>query len=456
MNRRRKRKRHTLRWACLLLFVVAFVAFVVFAVLSERQRVRTLAAIEPPPELRFHHELAEALARPEEASPSPPPPELQPAMDRIAAWKALFQRKREELDGDEWDEIRNRWYDADGWENLTSDDIERIGAFLDTRSDFLAALRETAALGGPMEAVPLPPQEMDMEHLRQARDCARLLAVSAVYRSHTGKRDGAMADLVAGFQFANALAPEPALIPQLTRFGCTMITYHAILESFPPGTLSEPAVTRVISEAQQDPGRGPLVIALEEQRMSGVKALNAMLEKGWGERYTQMERNLFLSRSSVVSRMGKLAYASPLARPWFNRDIGTLSEATSALARIAHLPYYEARQQYVAPEYGFRPYTHQQASSTFRVLESQARHEALLQLLQLGLTLEQHPTPAASLDALAGQIPEEALTDPFTGQRYIYQPNGDTFLLYSVGRNLVDDGGRHGFIDGDIVWRSTW
>ena len=456
MNRRRKRKRHALRWAILLLLVVAFVGFVAFAVLSERRRVETLAAIEPPPELRFHHQLAEAIGRHEDMPQAPVPPELQPALDTIASWKALFQRKRDEVNGEEWDAILDRWYEADGWNNLTQSDIDRIGAFLDKHGGFLTTLRETAALGGPMEVVPSYPKQLDMEHLRQARDCARLLRLNAIYSAKSGDTADALANLLAGFQISQALATEPSLMPQLVRFACAMMTQHALMESFPAQTFPDHAVAQLLDVIQQDPGRAPMVVALEEQRVSVVESLDAMLKLGWGARYAQMERNLFLSPSPLVRRVGKLAYASPLARPWFNRDIGALSESASEIAQISRLPYYEANRQYTVSDSRLRPYTHQQATATFMVLGSQARHEALLQLLQLGLTLEQYPSPPASLDALAGEFSEEVLTDPFTGQRFVYQPVGDSFLLYSVGENLTDDGGRHDFNDGDIVWRSMW
>jgi len=42
---------------------------------------------------------------------------------------------------------------------------------------------------------------------------------------------------------------------------------------------------------------------------------------------------------------------------------------------------------------------------------------------------------------------------PSTGERYVYEPSKDTFLLYSLGRNQEDDGGRHQRVTGDIVWR---
>ena len=58
-----------------------------------------------------------------------------------------------------------------------------------------------------------------------------------------------------------------------------------------------------------------------------------------------------------------------------------------------------------------------------------------------------------SLDAL--KCPH---IDPFSGAPYIYHPEGDGFVLYSVGYDAKDDGGAAGDLrkleeKGDIVWR---
>ncbi len=456
MKHHRKRIRRNFRLGLLFISVLAFIGFVVFAIRSERQRVETLAALESPPELRFHATLAEAITHPGEDEHQSPHPGLQPALDRIAAWKTLFLRKQQEVDGDEWDAILERWSEVDLWENLTPEEVTQIGAFLEKHQNFFIALRQTAALGGPMDVVPPPPERMDMEHLRQARDSARLLSLNALYQAHAGARDAAITDVIAGLQLGNALASEPSLMPQLVRFACTMMAYRALIEGFPPGAISRADRTHLLEQVQRDPGRVPMVIALEEMRLSSVTSLNASLDSGWADRYTKMERNLYLSRSPFMQRFGKLAYASPLARPWLNRDISALSKASGAITELAHLPYYAVLREYDQARRNVLPYTRQQSNSLMTTLGSQARHEAVLQLLQLGLTLEQYPRPPESLDTLLEHFPETTLTDPFTGHQFHYKPDGDIFLLYSVGTNLTDDGGHHDFNEGDIVWRSTW
>jgi len=45
--------------------------------------------------------------------------------------------------------------------------------------------------------------------------------------------------------------------------------------------------------------------------------------------------------------------------------------------------------------------------------------------------------------------------DPFSDKGLIYQPTNDDFLLYSVGEDFVDDGGKRGYKEGRVkLWSS--
>ncbi len=63
-----------------------------------------------------------------------------------------------------------------------------------------------------------------------------------------------------------------------------------------------------------------------------------------------------------------------------------------------------------------------------------------------------------TLDELVPIVPENILTDPFSEKRFIYRRTGTGYLLYSVGPDMDDDGGkriegaRSPESDGDIVF----
>lgn len=65
-------------------------------------------------------------------------------------------------------------------------------------------------------------------------------------------------------------------------------------------------------------------------------------------------------------------------------------------------------------------------------------------LLAIRIYQLEHGQPPASLDDLAPGILAEVPRDPFSQQDeqpLVYRREGDSFVLYSVGPNEVDDGG---------------
>jgi hypothetical protein len=86
-----------------------------------------------------------------------------------------------------------------------------------------------------------------------------------------------------------------------------------------------------------------------------------------------------------------------------------------------------------------------------------AEYEVNLQLGRLGLDLEKFRSregkyPASLLDL---GLPDERITDPFTGRPFIFRAENDNVLVYSVGIDRKDDSGLHAPRKErhDIVWR---
>jgi hypothetical protein len=48
-----------------------------------------------------------------------------------------------------------------------------------------------------------------------------------------------------------------------------------------------------------------------------------------------------------------------------------------------------------------------------------------------------------SLDPIASSLPPEALIDPSSGGPYVYKSSEQSFSLYSIGPNRIDENGRH-------------
>lgn len=81
-----------------------------------------------------------------------------------------------------------------------------------------------------------------------------------------------------------------------------------------------------------------------------------------------------------------------------------------------------------------------QATNQFN-LAAAAKTRLLICDLALRLHLAQRGELPKRLEQLVPNYVPALPLDPFTERPFIYRPNGSTFLLYSVGRDLQDDGG---------------
>ena len=97
-----------------------------------------------------------------------------------------------------------------------------------------------------------------------------------------------------------------------------------------------------------------------------------------------------------------------------------------------------------------------------RAHNQEARSDALLGAAEIGLANRiyrlKYNKYADSIGQLVPEILPSLPPDPFTGKDYIYRKTDKGFVVYSVGDNLKDDGGKWGeknkwVGDFDIVWR---
>ena len=442
-------KKRAFRFVIPLMAVVA-IAFIVLAVHSERERARALGAMPTTPEARVHGQLATLLDEAGASDATTLPSELRPKLDAIARWKTVLQRYDEEVDAEFHSSDRFCW---SCWTEYSPEAIADIGRFLETHQDFLRTLRTTAAQGGPMVAVPLPPNSVDPSHTLKARYLARLLALDLLYQARHGDPNVAVDDAVAGLELGFALAEVPTLFSQTARFSCSLITCQAIAAGFPPGTLPDGAYSKLLHTIERDPGRTPMVAATLELGTTFLSEFDALRNKGWLGRYNDLG---FIVDSPLPTFFGKahrLAYASPLARPWWNWDASNLAALATEISPHTALPLFEAEERYAVGGPGLGPNAQLFVQSVHNDLVFQASHEAHVRLLVLGLTLEQHPSPPESLAAITDVLPQETFVDPFTGGPVHYRVTGSRFVLYSVGKNRQDDHGWHNYREGDLVWR---
>lgn len=161
----------------------------------------------------------------------------------------------------------------------------------------------------------------------------------------------------------------------------------------------------------------------------------------------------------------------PLLKARFRRGLEWCREVD----KILLLPYHEQREAYDRLLASFRPdlededpldnimmWDHRAA------LMKEATLEAMMQATKAGLACKVYRNTNGRyperLEALVPSVLTEVPLDPFTGKPLLYRLSGDELLIYSVGSNGRDDGGRQTYQitqlvmekDDDWSWRERF
>jgi len=303
-----------------------------------------------------------------------------------------------------------------------------------------------------------------MDHVRRIRECAVLLAVDARISAEHGDSEGALQDLLAGMDLADALAAEPHFLS----YG-----NHTLIHEFLSKTYQE-----VFAEGDLPPEH----VAELTRRLDAARHRQASIDALEATAYLQLELFSDLRTLSAAEfrekhgppegdddtwpLLGCWMLGSAPLRPLVNTNEAGLARAADLALELARLPPHEALSQLESTygDYEDVPFTQWFAYVKLvpilnEGLHEQARHEITIDLMRMGIAVENYRTTQdrypASLDGIASDLGGVLPIDPFSGQAYRYETTGDGFSLYSVGRNRTDDGGRRDTNTGDIVWRGS-
>jgi hypothetical protein len=351
----------------------------------------------------------------------------------------------------------------------TDEQRSKIAEFILANQDLVLEIREMSERGAPVHPLDFSKGfAMELPHLAPIRKCARVLAADAAIKAAQGNHAEAVEDILAGMKLGDALVQEPVLISQLVRIAHYGIMSSALVESFKHcRDLSAEHTQSLMTQIAQADNHQAFADALAGERYMGLQIFADVQTTGWWRTPNSL---LAPSGSSLPTGIAGEAlfawlYASPLGKPWVNMDEEFYADTMNRVTSVAGLPYYQAVPELdaIAADLENLPRTRVLSATVLPsfsgICLAQALHEATLDLMQMGILLEQYQARngsyPASLDAIAPDLGDILPVDPFTGEPYHYLPSVDSFLLYSVGRNLSDDGGRHDGSDGDWVWRGV-
>lgn len=297
-------------------------------------------------------------------------------------------------------------------------------ATIDTLSNFPGGRFDWALRPNPLETL--------LPHLSRLRLLARLKAIQAIDRANRGDLSHAVKDVDILFRLSSLLADEPGGVSQLVRIACEVTAVETVERMCALGELT-PDQTRLLAERLRVvEKRSTLDVALRGERAMWIGAVRWMTTQGPDGGGFPLLRPLARVR---VRRMGaglvRLLNASIEVCDDPRRALEVVRQFEEGALADGRAGAGEALALMLLP-------THE--------IEGELTRLASLRSARTALAIERYRLDNAGRlpDALADLVPthmDQVALDPFDGLGLRYQADSGAAVIYSVGTNLVAEGG---------------
>jgi len=285
----------------------------------------------------------------------------------------------------------------------------------------------------------------------------RLLGFEALLMAEGGDVPGAVEKLRAALKSSPKLAGEGLLITYLLANAETRMLLRFFAGVCAGRPLDEATLVSLVDEIDPSGWRSRLVQSISGERVSS-------LEQG---------SDLIKGKARVMvyeKRIDRFFYW--LIRPVIKSEVIWRIKHLYRWEQIADEPYFKQRE-FVGTDAGdsddvpwyFRITGFRDGGAYGTVFLKRAMLEASLSAARTGLACRayksRHGEYPENLEALVPGLLSEVPIDPFTGKPLIYRREGEGFIVYSLGSNEKDDGGRSTYMitqmvmekDDDWTWK---
>ncbi len=262
------------------------------------------------------------------------------------------------------------------------------------------------------------------------RYCARLLEVATLYHANRGDADAALACIEDGLRFGDSLQREPALIGLLLRIACANVALAGLERSLSLTAFTDPQLKELDAALTRTGGTLDFTEAMIAER--------GFLVETW--------RNPAL--------LGSFGQKVPFQLLPGVRGVWLTDILDSMEARIeaSKLPSVERLKRFrgMDDEIQQLSFLHVMAKMVTPALTDMAELDlwlhAHLELARTALAIERYRLATGKapekLEELVPRYLAQVPIDPFDGRPIRYRPTQPGYLLYGVGMDGQDNGGR--------------
>ncbi|MBC7350386.1 MAG: hypothetical protein H5U05_10495 [Candidatus Aminicenantes bacterium] len=345
------------------------------------------------------------------------------------------------------------------WKEFSPDKKNKLAAIVEKNRKAIDLLIEASTKGCfQYSDINKPPLERNVPNLSLMIQANRVLIIDALLKAEKGRTDEADEEILHGLQFARLCAQSPMLINFLVSMANTRMLVHNLNRLVNGRELPAETAARIMKLLDPVWWRKAMVNAFKAE-YSGftLEIYNYILRgeiisgvnSGWCDRaFYWLIRPVLKSEVIWVARhyqemiesAGESFYRNEKTRQWQGQEI-----KVPAQYRLAGL---------ILP-------------NLYTIILKEATLEAYLEAARTGIACkiyqQQHRKYPDSISELMPDFLAAEPLDPFTGQPLVYKVKGDGFIVYSLGSNKKDDGGRMSMMtqavmakDDDWSWQENW
>jgi len=272
------------------------------------------------------------------------------------------------------------------------------------------------------------PASMIFPHWAKVREAARMLQMRALVRSAEGRVDEAVRDCGTMLRMAEHAKLEPTLIAQLVAYAIQGMATQTLEDVLSKGAPTLEACRQLSSQMALIEQTEPSVRAMKGEAALSLRTFKEGRGAPFLRAYRTVVRPLAdLDEQSYLAAMKRNIDAFGLPWPESREAVQSSAEEVDGLPR-----YRSVLTKMVLPVFG-------------RALESRESKTAQIGAARIALALiiyklqrGAYPDSLPVLEKAGLRLPD----DPFTHQPYQYRRDGAGFLVYSLGPDMQDDGGR--------------
>jgi hypothetical protein len=252
----------------------------------------------------------------------------------------------------------------------------------------------------------------DVQTRRQA---ATIIKCRVDLQLRAEDRDGAMRTCLDGIRIARHTAQEPMIISYLVVIAVRNIAMASANEILHAGPIADELHAALEAELKSQEGANAFRAAMRTERAFGLQALDESMNGGWLTRgFANDQKRSYLDQMAEVLEHADDSYAK------FRAD------KSAAEAAKPSLRFSVARQ--VLP-------------AILVLREADFRDRCLVRCLRLQNALAARKVAAAPANFADLGLAAAAIVDPYTERPLIVRRVDGQWLVYGLGKNLVDDGG---------------